>query len=281
MTRIDAHQHYWLVDRDDYHWMPADGPLRADYLPADLVPLNEAAGIDGTILVQAAQTDAETVFLLGLAEDESARILGVVGWTPLDDPRAGETIERLATHAKLAGLRPMLHDIADPDWIARAVAAETLRQIEATGLVFEVLSFTEHLPAAYEALERVPELPVAIDHLSKPRYADPDPRWFELMRAFAQRPGTLCKLSGMVTEIGPAWQVDDVRRCAEFVLETFGPERVMFGSDWPVCLKAATHAEVVSLAEQLTAGLSAAEREGVFGANAANFYNVRGPQSRA
>jgi L-fuconolactonase len=275
--RIDAHQHFWRVERGDYHWMPpagADaGPLRDDYLPSDLRPLNEAAGIDGTIAVQAAQTVAETDWLLQLAEDADASILGVVGWAPLDDP-ADTTIERIADHPRGVGVRPMLHDIPQDDWIARRVPREQLERVAAAGLVFEVLSFPLHLPHALRALEPVDELVVVIDHLSKPAYRDELRAWADHMRAFAARPRTYCKLSGMVTEVGAGWTADDVRPHADLVLEAFGPERVLFGTDWPVCLLAASHAQVVELAEQLTADLDAHERAAVFGGNAAAVYGV-------
>lgn len=277
MRRIDAHQHYWRVARGDYHWMPPAGPdagpLRQDYLPADLRPLNAAAAIDGTIAVQAAQTVAETDWLLALAAEPDAGILGVVGWAPLDDPD-DPTLARLAADPRCVGVRPMLHDLAEEDWIARRVPREQLERIAAAGLVFEVLSFPAHLPHVLEALDGHDDLVVIVDHLSKPAYREQPGAWAEHMRALAARPRTYCKLSGMVTEVGPDWRPGDFRRHAELVLGAFGPERVLFGTDWPVCLQAATHAQVVALAEQLTAGLGEDERAAVFGGTAASVYGV-------
>ncbi len=275
--RIDAHQHYWQVTRGDYHWMPPEGPdalpLRRDYLPADLHPLNAAAGIDGTIAVQAAQTVAETDWLLELAAEPGSEILGVVGWAPLDDPDDA-TLARLGADPRCVGIRPMLQDLPEEDWIARRVPSSRLAETAAHGLVFEVLSLPAHLPHVLRALEPVDELVVVVDHLSKPAYREPVGAWGDHMRALAARPRTYCKLSGLATGIGADWTVDDVRRHAELVLDAFGPERVLFGSDWPVCLLAASHAQVVELADQLLAGLDDAARAGVMGGNAARVYGV-------
>jgi L-fuconolactonase len=270
---IDAHQHYWRVARGDYHWMPADGPLHRDYLPDDLRPLNEAAGIDGTIVVQAAQTVAETDWLLELAADPASRIIGVVGWVPLDDP-ADATIERLGAHSACVGVRPMLHDLADDDWIVRSVPREQLERVASQELVFEVLARPQHLPHVLRAVEAVDELTVVVDHLAKPVYRTDPGQWAACMSALAARPRTYCKLSGIVTELGPGWRVEDVRRHADHVLETFGLDRVLFGTDWPVCLTAATHAEVVALAERLTEQLDERERGLLFGGNAEQVYGV-------
>ena len=173
--RIDAHQHYWKVERGDYHWMPPPGrdagPLRRDYLPSDLRPLNAAAGIDGTIAIQAAQTVAETDWLLGLAAQPDSGILGVVGWAPLDVPD-DRALERLGADPRCVGVRPMLHDLADEDWIARCVPATRLEDVAALGLVYEVLSFPSHLRHVLRALEPVGDLVVVVDHLSKPAYRE-------------------------------------------------------------------------------------------------------------
>jgi L-fuconolactonase len=276
IRRIDAHQHYWRPARGDYHWMPAEGPLHRDYLPADLRPLNAAAGIDGTITVQAAQTVAETDWLLQLAGDPASDILGVVGWVPLDT-LTHATLDLMAAHPACVGVRPMLQDLEDDDWISTRVPREQLARVAQGELVFEVLSFPRQLPYVVQALESVPELTVVIDHLSKPVYTAERgewAKWAEHMTALSARPGTYCKLSGMVTEVGAGWSVDDVRRHADFVLEAFGPDRVLFGTDWPVCLQVASHAQVVELAEQLTSPLNDTERAAIFGGNAERVYGI-------
>ena len=273
--RIDAHQHFWKVERGDYHWMPESGPLRHDYMPEDLVPLNEAAGIDGTILVQAAQTTEETDFLLDVAAQPGSGVLGVVCWAPLDSDGAAAALEDLAGNPKAVGVRPMLHDIPEVDWVTRPAVVANLRRLPELGLRFDVLSYPEHLPYALEAVDQVPDLDVVIDHLSKPRYgSEPQEHWRRWMSEFARRPRVCCKLSGMVTEVGRSWTVDDFRSHVEFVFEAFGPNRIMFGSDWPVCLQAASHEEVVRLAEELTSQLNEKQHADVWGETAARFYGL-------
>jgi L-fuconolactonase len=271
--RIDAHQHYWRPARGDYHWMPAEGPLHKDYLPGDLRPLNEAAGIDGTIAVQAAQTVAETDWLLELAADSASSILGVVGWAPLDDP-ADATIERFGANPACVGVRPMLHDLNEDDWIVKRVAPEQLERIAEQKLVLEILARPAQLPHVRQAIAAVDELTVVIDHLAKPVYQAEPGEWAAQMQALAARPDTYCKLSGIVTELRPGWRVDDVRRHVEQVLTSFGPDRILFGSDWPVCLTAASHAEVVALAQLLTEQLDEHEHALVFGGNAERVYGI-------
>jgi L-fuconolactonase len=271
--RIDAHQHFWCIARGDYDWMPAGPPLRRDYLPEDLRPLNQAAGFDGSIVVQAAQTVAETEWLLNLAVEDDPTILGVVGWAPLDGD-ADAMLTRLGDHPKAVGVRPMLQDLAEDDWIWRRVPQQTLQDVAAQGLVFDVLSYPRHLQWVRRALERVDDLVVVIDHLSKPSYREALGGWRDDMRALAARPQTFCKLSGLVTEVGGDWSIDDFRGHADVVIEAFGPERMLFGSDWPVCLQAANHAEVVGLAEALTDDLGPLAQAQIFGSNAKRVYGV-------
>jgi L-fuconolactonase len=271
--RIDAHQHFWRVARGDYDWMPAGPPLRRDYLPEDLRPLNQAAGFDGSIVVQAAQTVAETEWLLNLAVEDDPAILGVVGWARLDGD-ADAMLARLGDHPKGGGVRPMLQDLGEDDWIWRRVPQQTLHDVAAQGLVFDVLSYPRHLPWVRRALERVDDLVVVIDHLSKPSYREALGGWRDDMRALAARPQTFCKLSGLVTEVSGGWSIDDFRRHVDIVIEAFGPERMLFGTDWPVCLLAAKHAEVVRLAEVLTADLGPLAQAQIFGSNAKRVYGV-------
>lgn len=273
--KIDAHHHFWKVERGDYHWMPETGPLHHDYLPADQAPLLQAAAIDGTILVQAAQTITETDFLLDLAMQPDSKVLGVTGWVPLDADQAPAELERLAAHPKAVAVRPMLHDLPDADWIMQSRVIEHMRRLPALDLRFEVLSYSVHLPYVLKAIDQVPDLSVVIDHLSKPVYGSTmSEDWRHWMGELARRPRVYCKLSGMVTEVGEGWKVDDFRAHADFVLENFGPQRVMFGSDWPVCLKAARFTQVIQLAEVLTSQYSKTERTWIWGETAARFYGV-------
>ncbi|MBO0812695.1 MAG: amidohydrolase family protein [Microlunatus sp.] len=273
--RIDAHQHFWTTARGDYHWMPAEGPLHQDWMPSDLAPLNEAAGITGTVVVQAAQTVAETEFLLDLADQPENSIMAVVGWIDLDSADAIGELERLSAHPKLRAIRPMLQDLNDPAWILRPQVLQNLRRLPDFGLAYEVLSYPGHLPYALQAIDEIPEVPVIIDHLSKPVYSSPPPEfWRTWISRFGRRPNTAIKISGMVTEIGPGWTIAAVRPNVEAVIEDFGTDRIMFGSDWPVCLQAADHAAVVTLAEQLVSGLSPAEQESFWSGTARTYYQL-------
>lgn len=273
MRKIDAHQHYWMLARGDYGWIPATGVLHRDYLPADLAPANEAADIGGTILVQAAPTLAETKFLLDLADQPENQILGVVGWVDLNATEAPAQLEELTQNPKFVSIRPMLHDLEEDDWILQPRVIENLRRLPSLNLRFDVLTFPQHLPYVIKALEQVPELSAVIDHLSKPRY-DPNvaPDWQNWMHQLAQEPRIFCKLSGMVTEVGPNWKLEDFVAHAHFVLSEFGPNRVMFGTDWPVCLKVATHQQVVNLAAQLISQLDSAAQAEIWGGTAERFY---------
>lgn len=257
--------------------MPEDGPLPVDHLPDQLRPQATAAGVRGTIVVQAAESVDETRFLLDLA-GTTEFVLGVTGWVPLDRADGIETLSDLAQDAHLRAVRPMLHDLPDVDWILRPQVGESLRALVELGLGFEVLSRTEHLRPVHEALAEVPELPAVIDHVSKPTFRwGEDGEWRAGMAALAELPRTYCKLSGMVTEVRPGWTAADLEPYASFVLETFGPDRVMFGSDWPVCRLVAEYRDVVGVAEQLIASLAGAGAESVWSRTAERFYGVAVP----
>ena len=273
--RIDAHQHYWRVQRDDYHWMPSSGPLHQDWMPADLAPRNQAASITGTVAVQAAQTVAETEFLLELAHRPENSILAVVGWVDLDSSTAAADLERLAADPMLRAIRPMLQDLNDPAWILRPQVLENLRRLNDLDLAYELLSYPGHLPYALEAINQIPDVPVIIDHLSKPVYSAPPPEfWRTWITRFAERDNTAIKISGMVTEVGPGWMADRVRPNVTAVIESFGIDRVMFGTDWPVCLQVADHAGVVGLAEELVSGLSTSEQNAFWSGTATTYYRL-------
>jgi L-fuconolactonase len=252
--------------------MPDGGPLREEYIPERLAPELRAAGVAGTIVVQAADSVDETRFLLALA-DATEFVVGVTGWAPLDRPEGLESLAGLAANEHLRAVRPMLHDLPDPEWITRPAVRDSLRGLVGLGLRFEVLSRTEHLAPVARVLAELPELPAVVDHISKPVFRwDEDGAWRDGMARLAERPGTCCKLSGLVTEVGPGWTPATFEPYASFVLETFGPDRVMFGSDWPVCRLAAEYGDVVGLAEHLTASLAPAEAEAVWRGTAERFY---------
>lgn len=276
---IDAHQHFWQVARGDYHWMSPDvGVLYRDYMPEDLRPVLHRAGVGRTVLVQAAETEAETAFLLDLAE-RTDFVAGVVGWLDFDDAGLPGKLEQLLRRPKFVGLRPMLQDTADDAYILRPRVLDNLRHVASLGLPFDILSFPRHLPHVLKALDRVPDLRAVVDHISKPPIAAGGlDGWAEDMARLAARPNLWCKLSGMVTEADhKAWGPEDLRPFVQHVFDLFGPDRVMFGSDWPVCLRAASYAEVLNaLRTLLDPQLDAAAMAKVYGDNAGAFYRLKG-----
>ncbi|AZO80098.1 MULTISPECIES: amidohydrolase family protein [unclassified Bosea (in: a-proteobacteria)] len=278
--RIDAHQHFWNLARGDYGWLtPALGVIHRDFGPADLAPLLAAQAIDRTILVQAAPTDAETVFLLEIAA-KTPFVAGVVGWADFDAPNAAERIATLAGDPLLVGLRPMVQDIADDNWLARPELAPAFETMIAHGLVFDALLKSHHIAPMLTVLERHPELACVIDHGAKPDLVTGDlAGWRNGMSALAAHPSLTCKLSGLVTEAGPDWTPETLRPVVEHLLATFGPDRLIFGSDWPVVTLRASYAQWLEAAEILLAGLTEAQRAAVFGGNAAKLYlSQRGRQ---
>jgi L-fuconolactonase len=275
---FDTHQHFWRVDRGDYHWMtPAASILARDYLPDDLRPELRKSAVGQTILVQAAQTVDETDFLLRLAE-ETDFVAGAIGWFDLEDanfPLAYEAKRK--RHPKLLGVRPMLQDLADDRWIVRKKVIENLRYLADRNVVFEFLTYTRHLPFVLQVLDKVPRLHAVIDHISKPeikaRKMEP---WNDLIAKVARHQNVFCKLSGMVTEADHnIWKPDHLRPYVERVLDCFGEDRVMFGSDWPVCLLAASYAEVVNaLGTILADRLAPGGVTKVFTLNGKRFYGI-------
>ncbi len=273
MRRVDAHQHFWSVARGDYGWLTPDlAPIYRDFGPADLKPLLVAGGIEGTILVQAAESTAETAYLLSIAEAE-AMVLGVVGWVDMAAPDAPEALARLARHPKLVGIRPMLQDLPDPDWMLRPELELAFRAIIDLDLVFDALIRPRHLSALRLLLARYPDLRCVIDHAAKPEIREGRwSPWAEQMALLAAETSACCKLSGLVTEAASDWAPADIRPYAELVLERFGPSRTLFGSDWPVLTLAAGYADWLSLACDLTAFLDDADRARVFGGTAERVY---------
>jgi len=278
MPRVDAHQHFWSVARGDYFWLsPASGPLYRDFGPEDLAPLREAAGIESTVLVQAAQTEAETHFMLDIAA-RTTWIAGVVGWTDFEAPDAPDRIAALVAHPKLVGLRPMIQDIPDDAWMLKPELAPAFRSLQQAELAFDALVYPRHLGNLLQLLGRYPDLRVVIDHCAKPQIRDGafEP-WATEMSRLARETGALCKLSGLVTEAAPNWTVGDLKPYVDHVLEAFGPRRLIWGSDWPVATLASSYGDWLSAAETLTGDLAPAERQAVFGANAVRFYRLDAP----
>ena len=278
--RIDSHQHFWRIDRGDYRWLtPELGVLHRDYLPDELTPLLAAAGIDRTVLVQAADSVAETRYLLSLAA-EHGFIAGVVGWIDFASPTAPDTLADLATHPKLRGVRPMIQDIPDPAWVLRPDLAPVFDAIERLGLVFDALVKPEHLDHLLTLLRARPGLATVIDHAAKPTIArgrdhdDGFDHWAARLRELASLPNTSCKLSGLITEAASGWTTDTLRPYADHLLECFGPARLLWGSDWPVVNLAGGYTRWHEATHQLLADLTPTERDAILGTTAARVYGI-------
>jgi len=278
--KIDAHQHFWQPLRGDYDWMPRDNTtLNRAYAPADLAGTLETLGIDGTVLVQAAASVEETEYMLGLA-DATPFIKGVVGWVDFEDPSHLIQLRRLAAHPKFLGVRPMIQDIPDVDWMLRDDVQWAYAALVDLDLTFDALGFPQHLPNFLTLMQRYPDMRVVYDHCMKPQICDAQAgrdafsQWADGMNALAEHTSGVCKFSGLITETDEGWTIDDVRPFAEHVLSAFGPARVMWGSDWPVCRLTSEYGDWHGLAQQLTAGLSESERADVFGGTAVRFYRL-------
>jgi L-fuconolactonase len=272
--RVDAHQHFWQWSKG---WFSRpESVLARDYMPPDFEPILKAQGMDKTIVVQTAPTVAETDFLLQLTET-CGFIGGVVGWLDLESADFPHALEHYCRKRYFVAVRPMLETLPEDDWILRPRVVESLQLIAEAGLAFEFLTFTRHLRYVVQVLDKIPHLRAVIDHLSKPEIkAGRMQPWQDLIREVALQPNVYCKLSGMVTEADPSnWTREQLRPYAEHVLEQFGAERVMFGSDWPVCLLAANYETVIRTARDLvTSSLGSAAKQAVFGGNAARFYGL-------
>ena len=273
--RVDAHMHFWRLDRGDYGWITPDlEPLMRDFSPEDVRPHIESAGIDMVVAVQAAPTVAETRFLLSIAA-ATPFVAGVVGWVDMAARDAPDVIASLAAHSHLRGLRPMIQDIDDVDWMLRDDLAPAFRAIVDTGLRFDALVRPFHLGNLARLLDRHPDMPVVIDHGAKPEIAARRiDDWARDMRTLAKGTGAMCKLSGLVTEAAPDWTVDDLRPYIEHLLEYFGPGRLMFGSDWPVVTLAGTYERWWTALDRCLAELDDADKEAILGGTALQFYDL-------
>ncbi|MFF7922417.1 amidohydrolase family protein [Streptomyces mirabilis] len=278
--RVDAHHHVWDLSVRDQDWItgPELRPLRRDFGVADLAPQARAAGVDRTVLVQTITVPEETPEFLALAE-QGELIAGVVGWTDLTRPDVADELARLrglpgGRHLK--GIRHQVQGEPDPEWLLRPDVRDGLAAVAEAGLVYDLVVLPHQLPACVRAAAGHPGLTFVLDHLGKPPIATGALRpWATAVRALAALPNTVCKLSGMVTEADHAkWTVDGLRPYADTVLDAFGPGRLMFGSDWPVCTLAASYGQVVDVAEELSGGLGAEERAEVFGGTATRVYRL-------
>lgn len=274
--RVDAHQHFWKYSPAEFGWIDDSmAVIRRDFLPADLKPLLDKSGVDATVAVQACQTVEETEWLLGLA-GEHPWIAGVVGWAPLIAPDVAQMLERLAGSPKLKGIRHVLQ--AEPsEYMLREDFNRGVDALLGFDLAYDILIHQDQLPAAIAFADKHPNQRFVLDHVAKPliKAGELEP-WREQIRELARRPHVACKLSGMVTEADfAAWTIDDLRPYAETVLEAFGPKRLLFGSDWPVCAVACHYEKWVSVVGQFLASLSSDEQAAIFGGNAIRLYKLK------
>jgi L-fuconolactonase len=280
MTVVDAHHHVWDLAVRDQPWIDgrAMAAISRTFTVDDLRPAALAAGVGATVAVQTVTVPEETPELLALAESDPL-VAGVVGWTDLTSPAVADELARLADGpggGRLVGIRHQVQEEPDPDWLRRRDVIRGLRAVAAASLAYDLLVLPHQLPAAAAAAAAVPGLTLVLDHAGKPRVGGDLGAWAAAVRALAALPNTACKLSGLVAEAPRGAPAEAFAAVADVVLDAFGADRVMFGSDWPVCLLSRDYPGVMALARSLTAGLSPAERTAVFGATAARVYGLGG-----
>jgi L-fuconolactonase len=272
--RIDAHQHFWQFNASEYPWIQRNWPIRKDFLPADLEPLLRQAKLGATIAVQARQHLQETDWLLSLA-DQHPFIAGVVGWVDLRSPRVADQLAH-RRHRKLLGVRHVVQDEPDDRFLLDPAFVRGVNELRHFNLAYDLLVYPRQLPAAIELVDKLPEQRFVLDHIAKPPIRDRrlDP-WREHIRILAQSPNVFCKVSGMVTEADwTGWKPGDFRPYLDVVFEAFGTERVMFGSDWPVCLLAADYPGVLGIATDYVNRLPIADQDKFYGDTAARCYGL-------
>ncbi len=273
---IDSHQHFWQVGRFDYPWMSSDVEmLYRDYLPSELEPVLQENGVSKTVLVQASNSIAESRWLLSLA-DANRFIAGVVGWVDLMSLDADAQLNELTAHPKFKGARHLVESEPVDDWLVQPPVLRCLERLSSYGLSYDLLVHTRHLRHVTKVADRCPDLLLVIDHMAKPPIARREiGEWTREMKPLAAYPNINCKLSGLVTEADwMSWQTDDLRPFVECAIELFGPERLMFGSDHPVCLLAASYNRVLESFQEILKDLNNQERNRIFGENAEKFYRL-------
>ena len=273
--RIDSHQHFWQLSRGDYGWLtPELGLIYRDFSADDLRPILQRHKIDATIIVQAAPTITETEFMLDIAR-RTDFVKGVVGWADFEAKDAPEKIGRLSARDHLVGLRPMIQDIPDPDWMLRPDLEPAIAEMERGHLCFDALLKPPHLAPFQKFLRKYPNLPIVVDHGAKPEIRnDGFAAWAPAMREIARDERVFCKLSGLVTEAKSNWQTDDLKSYIDHLVASFGPGRLMWGSDWPVVNLAGGYDRWMEASVACLSALSGDERAAIFGGTAARFYSL-------
>lgn len=277
MARIDAHQHFWKYDPVEYDWISGEmRVLQHDFLPPDLAPLLAERQMEGCIAVQARQTEEETHFLLQLAADYPF-VKGVVGWLDLLAPNLEERLEFFRSHSALKGIRHIVQAEPDPHFLLRPEFLKGVQMLGKAGLMYDILIYERQMPAVLQFLEQCPNQPMVLDHIGKPVIqGGPSTDWKEGIRGIAAHPMVYCKLSGLVTEADwTSWSADDFLPFLDIVLEAFGPQRLMIGSDWPVCLLAANqYRKVLEIIEQFSADWPEEDRAALWGETAIRCYRL-------
>ena len=276
MIRLDSHQHFWRYHPAQYPWMTDQmRVLRRDYLPADLEPLLDSVGFDGSIAVQARQTIEETEWLLQLAETHD-RIKGVVGWVDLRSPKLRQQLARFGRHPKLVGVRHVVQDEPDDEFMLQPEFRRGIGQLREFDLTYDLLLFPRHLPVATKLVAEFPNQPFVLDHIAKPAICDGQiSPWRENLRQLSRFSNVCCKLSGMVTEAKwKQWQPDDFRPYLDVVLDCFGPDRLMIGSDWPVCTLSGDYAATMRIVTEYLDQLPPHSRTSILGEVCARFYKL-------
>ncbi|HSU30496.1 MAG TPA: amidohydrolase family protein [Bryobacteraceae bacterium] len=276
VAQIDSHHHFWRYNPEEYSWIDDSmALLRRDFLPEDLRPEIQRAGIDGVISVQARQNLEETRWLLALAANHSF-IRGVVGWVPLTDIKLPQVLQSLAGNEKLKSIRHVLQGEPDDRYMLRSDFNRGIDLLQEFNLAYDILIFERHLPYVLEFVKQHPQQVFVLDHVAKPRIRDRivSP-WRENVRELAKFPNVYCKISGMVTEAGyTTWKEEDLAPYFDTVLEAFGPSRLLFGSDWPVCLVAASYGSWLALVKRQIAMLTDSEQSAILGGTAARVYRI-------
>lgn len=275
--KIDAHQHFWRYDAQRDSWITDEmSVIKRDFLPGDLQLELAANGIDGTIAVQADQSEAETQFLLDLAAQNNS-IAGVVGWVDLRSPSLGERLEHFSQFEKLCGFRHVVQAEPDDRFLLRGDFQRGIGMLANFGYTYDILIYPKQLPAAIDLVGKFPKQPFIVDHLAKPEIKGARiSEWAGQMRIIAQSPNVYCKVSGLITEADwKTWRKEEFRPYLDIVFEAFGNDRLIFGSDWPVCLLAGKYGQVKQLIVDYTADFSTADRAKIFGLNAVHFYGLR------
>jgi L-fuconolactonase len=277
MMRIDAHQHFWRYSAVAYDWISDEmTALRRDFLPGDLQPVLAANGFNGSIVVQACQTIEETQWLLELAE-KSSFIKGVVGWVNLCSSDLPTQLDSLANHSRLVGVRHVVQAEPDDEFMVRNDFRRGIARLAGYGLTYDLLLYPRHLPVAIKLVQQFPLQRFVLDHIAKPRIDEGlmEP-WTRGIQELAQHENVCCKLSGMVTEARwKQWKPEDFRPYLDVVFEAFGPQRLMIGSDWPVCTVSATYGETIAIVNDYIEPLAPGEKAQILGGNCASFYGVQ------